>query len=71
MIFLFRYGGPGSQLVTERWRVDWAAWLAAARGCVVARVDGRGSAGQGYRLLHEVYRRLGTVDVADQLEVTE
>jgi inactive dipeptidyl peptidase 10 len=57
--------------VTEKWRVDWASWLAAGRGCIVAQVDGRGSAGQGYRLLHEVYRRLGTVDVADQLEVTE
>lgn len=27
--------------------------------------------GQGYRLLYEVYRRLGTVEVSDQLEVTE
>uniref|UniRef100_A0A4Y0BK07 Venom dipeptidyl peptidase 4 n=1 Tax=Anopheles funestus TaxID=62324 RepID=A0A4Y0BK07_ANOFN len=27
--------------------------------------------GQGYQLLHEVYRRLGTVEVSDQLEVAE
>lgn len=35
------------------------------------QIDGRGSSGQGYQLLHEVYRRLGNVEVSDQLEVSE
>lgn len=34
-------------------------------------IDGRGSGGQGNQLLHEVYYHLGSVEVADQLEVTE
>lgn len=38
---------------------------------IIAQIDGRGSGGQGYQLLYEVYHRLGTVEVADQLEVTE
>lgn len=67
----YRYGGPGSQLVTDRWKVDWSSYLASARDIVVAQIDGRGSAGQGYLLLHQVYHRLGSVEVADQLEVTE
>ncbi|CAB3385449.1 Hypothetical predicted protein [Cloeon dipterum] len=65
------YGGPGSQLVTERWRLDWNTYLASKRDYIVAQIDGRGSGGQGEKLLHEVYHRLGTVEVKDQLEVTE
>lgn len=66
-----RYSGPGSQLVTQQWRVDWNTYLAGTKDYIVAQIDGRGSSGQGYRLLHEVYRRLGTVEVSDQLEVSE
>nr|CAD7408676.1 unnamed protein product [Timema cristinae] len=65
------YGGPGTQLVTERWKLDWNTYLAGNRDFIVAQIDGRGSGGQGYQLLHEVYQRLGSVEVADQLEVTE
>ncbi|CAH1164731.1 unnamed protein product [Phaedon cochleariae] len=65
------YGGPGSQLVTDRWRVDWTTYLASHEDFVVAQIDGRGTGGQGHRVMHEVFRRLGKVEVADQLEVTE
>ncbi|XP_011268255.1 venom dipeptidyl peptidase 4 isoform X2 [Camponotus floridanus] len=65
------YGAPGSQLVTEMFKVDWNAYLASRKNVIVAQIDGRGSGGQGYKLLHEVYYRLGSVEVADQLEVTE
>lgn len=65
------YGGPGSQLVTDRWKVDWNTYLASNRDFIVGQIDGRGSAGQGYQMLHQIYHRLGTVEVSDQLEVTE
>lgn len=65
------YSGPGTQLVTEKWRIDWNTYLTGAKDYIVTQIDGRGSSGQGYQLLHEVYRRLGTVEVSDQLEVTE
>jgi dipeptidyl aminopeptidase/acylaminoacyl peptidase len=57
--------------VTERWKLDWNTYLASKRDYIVAQIDGRGSGGQGQKLLHEVYHRLGTVEVKDQLEVTE
>lgn len=66
-----RYSGPGTQLVTQKWQIDWNTYLAGTKDYIVAQIDGRGSSGQGYRLLYEVYRRLGTVEVSDQLEVTE
>ncbi|XP_048523201.1 venom dipeptidyl peptidase 4-like [Dendroctonus ponderosae] len=65
------YGGPGSQLVTERWRVDWNTFLTGNKDFIIAQIDGRGSGGQGHQLLHKVYYKLGSVEVADQLEVTE
>lgn len=65
------YGAPGTQLVTHRWSMDWIYYLAGAKDYIVIQIDGRGSAGQGYQLLHEVYRRIGTIEVSDQLEVIE
>ncbi len=66
-----RYGGPGTQLVTDRWKMDWSTYLASARDYIVVQVDGRGSSGQGYNLQHQIYKKLGAVEVADQLEVVE
>ncbi|KAJ8870518.1 hypothetical protein PR048_029541 [Dryococelus australis] len=65
------YGGPGTQLVTERWKLDWNTYLAGNRDFIVAQIDGRGTGGQGNQMLSEVYMQLGSVEVADQLEVTE
>lgn len=65
------YSGPGTQLVTDRWHVDWNTYLAGTKDYIVIEIDGRGSSGQGYQLLHEVYKRLGSVEVSDQLEVSE
>lgn len=58
-------------MVTEKWRVNWNTYLSGAKDYIITEIDGRGSSGQGYQLLHEVYRRLGTLEVSDQLEVTE
>ena len=66
-----RYGGPGTQLVTDKWKIDWSTYLASTRNYIVVQVDGRGSAGQGYKLQHQIYKRLGAVEVTDQLEVVE
>jgi inactive dipeptidyl peptidase 10 len=60
------YSGPGTQLVTDRWRIDWNTYLAGTKDYIVTQIDGRGSSGQGYQLLHEVYRKLGSVEVSDQ-----
>lgn len=65
------YGGPGSQLVTERWRIDWNTYLASTKDFIIAQIDGRGSGGQGQQLMHKVYYKLGSIEVSDQLEVTE
>ena len=65
------YDGPGTQLVTEKWVFDYNYYLACRNNYIIAQIDGRGSGGQGDKLLHKVYHMLGTVEVSDQLEVSE
>ncbi|XP_061430519.1 dipeptidyl peptidase 4 [Lethenteron reissneri] len=60
------YAGPGSQKVDSRFRNNWATYLASTERVIVASVDGRGSGYRGDKVLHQLYRRLGTVEVQDQ-----
>ncbi|KAL4717506.1 hypothetical protein ACJJTC_000655 [Scirpophaga incertulas] len=60
---------PGGQLVTERWAPGWGWYLAASRHFIVAEIDARGSGGQGEEMRTEIYNKLLTVDVEDQLAV--
>ncbi|MEQ2264875.1 hypothetical protein XENORESO_021230 [Xenotaenia resolanae] len=61
------YAGPCSQKVDLRYRVNWSTYLASTQKIIVASFDGRGSGYQGDQLMHEIYRRLGTYEVEDQI----
>lgn len=67
----FSYAGPGTQVAKPQWKQGWASFLASSRSWIVAHIDGRGSGGAGDRRRFEVYGRLGTSEVQDQLEVTQ
>ncbi|XP_071440893.1 inactive dipeptidyl peptidase 10 [Hetaerina americana] len=60
-------GRPGVQSVSERWRVDWGNYMSSRNDVVYIRLDVRGAAGQGRRALRPLYRRLGGVEVQDQV----
>uniref|UniRef100_A0A674CLF0 Dipeptidyl-peptidase 4 n=1 Tax=Salmo trutta TaxID=8032 RepID=A0A674CLF0_SALTR len=62
-----RYAGPCSQKADFRYRLGWAAYLASTEKVIVASFDGRGSGYQGDKLMHSIYRRLGTYEVEDQI----
>ncbi|XP_039611334.1 inactive dipeptidyl peptidase 10-like isoform X1 [Polypterus senegalus] len=70
-VLLIVDGAPGSQLVTDKFHLDWDSVLVSSDNVIVARCDGRGSGFQGQRILQEVYRRLGTVEVKDQIAAIE
>uniref|UniRef100_A0A3P9C6V9 Inactive dipeptidyl peptidase 10 n=1 Tax=Maylandia zebra TaxID=106582 RepID=A0A3P9C6V9_9CICH len=57
---------PGGQAVSDRFSLSWDSVLVSSNDVIVAHLDGRGSGCQGQRILHEVFQRLGTVDVHDQ-----
>uniref|UniRef100_A0A670YNP3 Fibroblast activation protein alpha n=1 Tax=Pseudonaja textilis TaxID=8673 RepID=A0A670YNP3_PSETE len=61
------YGGPCSQNVKHTFSVSWISYLASKEDIVVALVDGRGTAFQGDKMLHAVYRKLGVYEVEDQI----
>ncbi|XP_053553981.1 inactive dipeptidyl peptidase 10, partial [Bombina bombina] len=62
---------PGSQLVTDRFFVDWDSVIINSDNVIVARFDGRGSGFQGLKILQEVHRGLGSVEVKDQISAVE
>uniref|UniRef100_A0A4W5P875 Dipeptidyl peptidase like 10 n=1 Tax=Hucho hucho TaxID=62062 RepID=A0A4W5P875_9TELE len=64
-------GSPGGQAVSDRFVLDWDSVLVSSDNVIVARLDGRGSGFLGQRVLHEVHRRLGTVEVQDQITAVD
>lgn len=65
------YGGPGSQQVDERFKVNWGYYLATNKNVIYGAIDGRGSGFKGDKILHELYHKLGTVEIEDQISVTK
>lgn len=70
MIHCCRYGGPDSNQVLERYKVAWETYLCLNREIVIAFIDGRGSGLKGDNMMFANYRRLGTVEIEDQINVT-
>lgn len=62
-----RYAGPCSQKADFAYRVSWSTYLASAEKVIVASFDGRGSGYQGDKLMHAIYKALGTYEVEDQI----
>ncbi|XP_010738541.3 dipeptidyl peptidase 4 [Larimichthys crocea] len=61
------YAGPCSQKADYIYRVSWSTYLASTEKIIVASFDGRGSGYQGDKLMHAIYKRLGTYEVEDQI----
>ncbi|XP_068446730.1 dipeptidyl peptidase 4-like isoform X2 [Clinocottus analis] len=61
------YAGPCSQKADFVYRVSWSTYLASTEKVIVASFDGRGSGYQGDKLMHAIYKGLGTYEVEDQI----
>ncbi|XP_059199018.1 dipeptidyl peptidase 4 [Centropristis striata] len=66
-LLIYVYGGPCSQEVNLRYRLNWGTYLSSSHGIIVAKFDGRGSGYQGDEIMHAIYKRLGTYEVEDQI----
>ncbi len=62
------YGGPGAQMVADRWGGSNYLWHArmAQMGYAILTVDNRGSGGYGDKVLKSVHGRLLDLEVRDQ-----
>lgn len=68
-VMVYVYGGPGVQTVTNGWNFGLIIYhqLFAARDYIVFTLDNRGSFGRGHAFEAAVYKRLGTLELDDQL----
>ncbi|XP_018904753.1 venom dipeptidyl peptidase 4 isoform X2 [Bemisia tabaci] len=64
------YGGPKSNLAVDTFKMDWNHYLAINKSVIIAHIDGRNSGLKGQKMLFAGYRRLGTVEIFDQINVT-
>ena len=66
-----RDGSPGSQSVSDEFQLGWDSVLVSSEDVIVARVDGLGSGYRGQRVLHQVHKKLGTLEVQDHIAALE
>lgn len=72
-VLVYVYGGPHAQLITNSWLDGaslWMYWM-AEQGYLVFTVDGRGSAERGFAFESQIHRRLGDLEIEDQLSGVE
>jgi len=65
-VFVYLYGGPHAQKVTNRWGKYFLSYM-AQQGYVVFTVDNRGSNYRGKKFEEAIYRAMGSVEVDDQV----
>lgn len=72
-VFMFLYGGPGSQQVTDSWKGQnyWWFQMLAQQGYLVACVDNRGTGGRGEAFKKMTYLQLGKYETIDQIEAAK
>jgi len=73
-VFMYVYGGPGVQTVTNQWggtRQLWHKYLAQKHDMVVVSVDNRGTGGRGKAFQDVPYQRLGQPESADQIHAAQ
>ena len=72
-VFMFLYGGPGSQQVLNQFDGSNFMWFQhlAQKGYIVACVDNRGTGGKGADFKKCTYLNLGKLEVKDQIEAAK
>ena len=72
-LFMFVYGGPGSQEVTNSFGWNDYYWhqMLSQKGYIVACVDNRGTGGKGAEFKKMTYKELGKYETIDQINAAK
>lgn len=65
-VFLYTYGGPHAQVVSNAWSRLIEQYM-AQQGFIVFSLDNRGSARRGVKFESAIYKHMGGVEIDDQL----
>lgn len=68
-VLVYVYGGPHAQMVTNSWLGGanlWMHWM-ANQGYLIFTLDNRGSGERGFAFESQIHRKLGDVEIEDQL----
>ncbi len=69
-VIVYVYGGPHAQLVNNTWEIGrnafWFNYM-AQQGYIVFTLDNRGSYNRGLEFEQAIHRKLGTVEIKDQM----
>ena len=72
-VFMYTYGGPGSQTVVDRWDAFNGVWyqMLTQMGFIVVSVDNRGTGARGEEFKKMTYLQLGKYETIDQIEAAK
>jgi dipeptidyl-peptidase 4 len=72
-VLVYLYGGTHAQMITNTWLSGAELWMhhMAQEGYIIFTVDGRGSSNRGFAFESSIHRRLGDVEIEDQLAGVE
>lgn len=72
-VFMYVYGGPGSQEVLDDWQGPNYIWfqMLAQQGYIIACVDNRGTGARGRDFRTSTYKQLGKLEVDDQIDAAK
>lgn len=68
-VMIYVYGGPHAQMINKSWTAAAGFFLnyMAQKGYVIFTLDNRGSTARGFEFESLIHRRLGDVEMADQM----
>jgi len=68
-VFMYVYGGPGSQTVQNSWAGSNYMWfqMLTEKGYIVVSIDNRGTGGKGADFKKVTYKELGKYEIEDQI----
>ncbi|MBL7923273.1 MAG: DPP IV N-terminal domain-containing protein [Bacteroidia bacterium] len=68
-VIVYVYGGPHAQMITNSWLAGADLWFhyLTQQGYIVFTLDNRGSAWRGKAFEQQTYRRLGDLEMNDQI----
>lgn len=72
-VFMYVYGGPGSQEVKDEWQGQNYLWfqMLAQQGYMIVCVDNRGTGARGREFRTCTYKQLGKLEVDDQIDAAK